>query len=50
MDGRKWTWEYIYTDGEKDPDLELVRELIAEGTLDMHWLIFRDTDLPNGDD
>jgi len=26
----------FYTDGEKDPDLELVRELIADGTLDMH--------------
>ena len=25
----------FYTDGEKDPDLELV-ELIADGTLDMH--------------
>ena len=26
----------FYTDGEKDPDLELVRELIYEGILDMH--------------
>ena len=31
--GRENTY---YTDGEKDPDLELVRELIVEGTLDMH--------------
>mgnify|MGYP001177650559 FL=1 len=31
--GREKTF---YADGEKDPDLELVRELIADGTLDMH--------------
>ena len=31
--GRENTY---YADGEKDPDLELVRELIVEGTLDMH--------------